>query len=222
MILCRGSGLALALESTPKRGGHTSESGSGIPCLAGPRYAGPWVWLPAVCPGLCHLGREGRPTVCRREGPCGPPQSEGGYPREAWVQPPPNRLFGGGSEVDMLRVLVVDDELDARELLQAFLVAKGYEVLIASDGEEALEKVKEERPHLLLLDVRLPKMNGLEVLRRVREIDQEVGVIMITAVKEEDTGRQALQLGAFDYITKPLDLKYLERSLWTKIMLMTI
>ncbi len=122
----------------------------------------------------------------------------------------------------MLRVLVVDDELDARELLQAFLVAKGYEVLIASDGEEALEKVKEERPHLLLLDVRLPKMNGLEVLRRVREIDQEVGVIMITAVKEEDTGRQALQLGAFDYITKPLDLKYLERSLWTKIMLMTI
>jgi len=122
----------------------------------------------------------------------------------------------------MPRVLVVDDEPDALELLQAFLEAKGYEVLTASDGEEALQKVKEERPHLMLLDVRMPKMTGLEVLKRVREIDREVGVIMVTAVNEEETGRQALQLGAFDYITKPLDLKYLERSLWVKITMMTL
>jgi len=122
----------------------------------------------------------------------------------------------------MPRVLVVDDEPDAVELLREFLAAKGYEVLTASEGEEALGKVKEERPHLILLDVRMPKMNGLEVLKRVREIDHEVGVIMVTAVNEEETGRQALQLGAFDYITKPLDFKYLERSLWTKIMMMTL
>jgi len=122
----------------------------------------------------------------------------------------------------MPRVLIVDDEPDAVELLQEFLTAKGYEVIAASNGEEALRKVKEDRPHLILLDVRMPKMNGLEVLKRVREIDQEVGVIMVTAVNEEETGRQALKLGAFDYITKPLDLKYLERSLWTKIMLMTL
>ena len=130
--------------------------------------------------------------------------------------------LGHKSEDDMPRVLVVDDEPDALELLQAFLGAKGYEVLTASDGEEALQKVKEERPHLMLLDVRMPKMTGLEVLKRVREIDQEVGVIMVTAVNEEETGRQALQLGAFDYITKPLDLKYLERSLWVKITIMTL
>jgi DNA-binding response OmpR family regulator len=68
----------------------------------------------------------------------------------------------------------------------------------------------------------MPKMNGIEVLRRVREIDREVGVIMVTAVNEEETGRQALQMGAFDYITKPLDLKYLERSLWYKITTMTL
>jgi DNA-binding response OmpR family regulator len=68
----------------------------------------------------------------------------------------------------------------------------------------------------------MPKMNGLEVLKRVREIDREVGVIMVTAVNEEDTGREALNLGAFDYITKPLDLQYLERSLWCKIMLMSL
>jgi DNA-binding response OmpR family regulator len=122
----------------------------------------------------------------------------------------------------MPRVLVVDDEPDARELLSEFLTAKGYEVLTASNGEEALRKVKEDRPHLILLDVRMPKMNGLEVLKQVREIDHEVGVIMVTAVNEEETGRQALKLGAFDYITKPLDLKYLERSLWYKITTMTL
>ena len=122
----------------------------------------------------------------------------------------------------MPRVLVVDDEPDAVELLQEFLTAKGYEVLTASDGEEALRKVKEERPHVILLDVRMPRMNGLEVLKRVRAMDHEVGVIMVTAVNEEETGRQALQLGAFDYITKPLDFTYLERSLWVKLQMMTL
>jgi len=122
----------------------------------------------------------------------------------------------------MPRVLVVDDEPDAVELLTEFLRAKGYEVITASDGEEALRKVKEDRPHLILLDVRMPKLNGMEVLRRVREIDREVGVIMVTAVNEEETGREALKLGAFDYITKPLDLKYLEKSLWYKITTMTL
>ena len=122
----------------------------------------------------------------------------------------------------MARVLVVDDEPDAVELLQEFLTSKGYEVVTAGDGEEALRKVKAERPHLILLDVRMPKMNGLEVLRQVREIDKEVGVIMVTAVNEEETGRQSLELGAFDYIVKPLDLEYLERSLWYKVTTMML
>jgi CheY-like chemotaxis protein len=122
----------------------------------------------------------------------------------------------------MARVLVVDDEPDAVELLQEFLTGKGYEVLTAANGNEALQKLKAERPHLILLDVRMPGMNGLEALRRIREIDREVGVIMVTAVNEEETGREALRLGAFDYIVKPLDLAYLERSLWTKIMTMLL
>ena len=122
----------------------------------------------------------------------------------------------------MARVLVVDDEPVARELLSEFLTAKGYAVLTASNGEEALRKLKEERPHLILLDIRMPKMDGLETLRRVREIDHEVGVIMVTAVNEEETGRQALKLGAFDYITKPMNFQYLERSLWYKITTMTL
>ncbi len=122
----------------------------------------------------------------------------------------------------MPRVLIVDDEPDAVELLKEFLAAKGYDTLTASNGEDALRLVKTERPHLILLDVRMPKMNGLEVLRQVRQIDQEVGVIIVTAVDEEETGRQALKLGAFDYIVKPLDLDYLERSLWYKITTMTL
>jgi DNA-binding response OmpR family regulator len=120
------------------------------------------------------------------------------------------------------RVLVVDDEAEAVELLQEFLVGKGYEVSTASDGAEALRKVKEERPHLILLDVRMPKMDGLEVLRQVKAIDPTVGVIMVTAANEEAIGRRAMELGAFDYIVKPLDLPYLERSLWYKLTMMTL
>jgi len=122
----------------------------------------------------------------------------------------------------MPRALVVDDEPNARELLSEFLTAKGYGVIAASDGEEALRKIKGDRPHLILLDICMPKMDGLEVLKQVREIDHEVGVIMVTAVNEEETGRQALKKGAFDYITKPLDFQYLERSLWYKITTMIL
>jgi DNA-binding response OmpR family regulator len=122
----------------------------------------------------------------------------------------------------MARILIVDDEPDAVELLQEFLTGKGYEVLTASGGEEALRKVKEERPHLILLDVRMPGMSGLDVLRQVRQFDREVGVIMVTAVSEEETGRESLRLGAFDYVVKPLNLEYLERSLWYKVTTMLL
>ena len=122
----------------------------------------------------------------------------------------------------MQKVLVVDDEPQAVELLEEFLTAKGYAVVGASGGAEALHKLKEERPHLMLLDIRMPEMGGLEVLRRAREIDREVGIVMITAVNEESMGREALRMGAYDYITKPLDFDYLERVLWVKIAMMTL
>lgn len=120
------------------------------------------------------------------------------------------------------RVLVVDDDRDVVEILREFLSAKGYEVLTANDGAEALRKVKEERPHLILLDIQMPRMDGLEVLRQLRQIDQEVGVIMITGVNEQEIARKAMELGAFDYIMKPLDLPYLEQSLFYKITTMTL
>jgi len=122
----------------------------------------------------------------------------------------------------MARVLVVDDERANVELLTDFLREKGYEVSTAFNGAEALQKVKEERPHVVLLDICMPVMDGMEVLKRVREIDREVGVIVVTGINEEETGRKSLAMGAFDYITKPLDLHYLEQSLWTKTMLLTL
>ncbi len=122
----------------------------------------------------------------------------------------------------MLRILVVDDEPDAVVLLEEFLTAKGYDVLTASNGEEALQKAREAHPHAMLLDVRMPRMNGLEVLRRVREFDREMGIIMVTAVADQETTDQALQMGAFDYISKPMDFRYLEQSLWIKLMRMSL
>jgi DNA-binding response OmpR family regulator len=122
----------------------------------------------------------------------------------------------------MTRVLIVDDEPDFVEVIREFLQERGFEALVAYSGPEALQKVKDERPHIVFLDIRMPGMGGLEVLRKIREIDREVGVIMLTAVDDPETGRQSLLLGAFDYLVKPVDLKYLERVLWYKVAAMTL
>ena len=119
-------------------------------------------------------------------------------------------------------VLIVDDEPRIRELLRDFLAAKEYQVIEAATGGQGLKRLREERPHLVLLDINMPDMSGLEVLREAKAIDPAVGVIMVTGVHDEEIGRQAMRDGAFDYITKPLDLQYLEKSLWYKITTMTL
>jgi len=118
----------------------------------------------------------------------------------------------------MKRILVVDDEQVVCNMLKKFLTQKGYEVTTVLSGEEAIKKVKEERPHIVLLDIKMPGMNGVETLKQIREIDKEVGIVMITAVKEDEIGRTCMQLGAYDYITKPLGLDYLETVLMVKLL----
>jgi DNA-binding response OmpR family regulator len=120
----------------------------------------------------------------------------------------------------MARILIVDDEIAIVDVLKSFLEEKGHKVFSAYDGEQAVEVAKQERPHLILLDIYLPKMDGIEVLKAVRSFDESMGVIMITAFREEQIAKQALSLGAFDYITKPFDFDYLERALETKLQLM--
>ena len=103
------------------------------------------------------------------------------------------------------RILVVDDEYLIRWTLQQNLEKQGYEVILAETGEEALEKVKEEAPDLALLDIKLPGMDGYEVLEKALKIDESIIPIMITAYDEVDKVVRAMRLGAFDYITKPFD-----------------
>jgi DNA-binding response OmpR family regulator len=117
------------------------------------------------------------------------------------------------------KILVVDDEVKACELLKRFLEKKGYEVIMSNSGEDALEKVKNLKPDIMLLDIKMPGMDGIEVLKLVREFDKYVGIIMVTAVKEEDVGREALKSGADEYITKPIDFNYLETSILVDLVM---
>ena len=119
----------------------------------------------------------------------------------------------------MSKILVVDDEVKACELLKRFLEIKGYDVMTSNSGEDAIEKVKSEKPDAMLLDIRMPGMEGTEVLKRIREFDKNVGIIMVTAVKEENVGKDALKLGADEYITKPIDFNYLETTLLVDLVM---
>ncbi len=122
----------------------------------------------------------------------------------------------------MPRLLVVDDEPSVRDFTREFFSPKGYEVTEAATGEEGLRRLREDRPHLVLLDIILPGMDGLQVLREAKAFDPAVGVVMLTGVLDETIGRQALQAGAFDFVTKPVDLRHLERVLWYKLATMTL
>jgi DNA-binding response OmpR family regulator len=118
----------------------------------------------------------------------------------------------------MKKILIVDDEKPIRDMLKKFLSKKGYDVFDADNGDDAVAIVKNESPQVVLLDIRMPKTDGTEVLRRIREVSQEVGVIMITAVSETSIAEKCMELGAFDYITKPISLEYLEECLLAKLL----
>ncbi len=100
------------------------------------------------------------------------------------------------------KILVVDDEERALRLVEAMLAPEGYEVVLVHSGEEGLEKIRETCPNIVLLDVMMPKMNGYEVLRILRQ-QSSIPIIMLTAKKEVTSARDALNLGADDYVRKP-------------------
>jgi two-component system response regulator PilR (NtrC family) len=102
-------------------------------------------------------------------------------------------------------ILVVDDELSMRELLEYMLEKKGYRVVCAANGKEALSKIKKEHYDLLLCDIRLGDMTGLEVLKASKKINPHVTVIMISAFATTETAVEAMNQGAFDYVPKPFE-----------------
>ncbi|AGA59569.1 MAG: response regulator [Thermobacillus sp.] len=108
--------------------------------------------------------------------------------------------------MDDKKVLIVDDQNGIRMLLMEVFSGEGYRTFQASNGKLALEIVKNESPDLVLLDMKIPGMDGLEILKRVKEINRDIKVIMMTAYGELDMIKEATELGALMHFTKPFDI----------------
>lgn len=113
----------------------------------------------------------------------------------------------------MKSVLVIDDDPLIRKTLSSYLSKKGFEALAAEDGEEGIQKYEEHIPDLVILDIRLPDVDGLEVLGRIREKDPNASIIIMTAYDDMKTTIEAIKLGAFEYLVKPLDYVELELTI---------
>ena len=106
-------------------------------------------------------------------------------------------------------ILIVDDEKDVCEMLERYLKSKGYDISSANDGREALEKVKTFKPQVVLLDIRMPNMSGMECLKNIKRDYPDTEVIMATAVKDMEPAIACMKEGAYGYQTKPIDLENL-------------
>lgn len=105
------------------------------------------------------------------------------------------------------RILIVDDEQNVRQLIAKVLEKEGYEILTACNGEEGLEVFQKNNIDLIISDIKMPKMNGIEFLHKVKEQEPGVGFILITAFATMETAIDAIKSGAQDYVTKPFDIK---------------
>ena len=116
-------------------------------------------------------------------------------------------------------ILVVDDEPDIVVVLSEYLAKEGFRVYTAHKGEQAIEKVRDFPDiSLVLLDIAMPQMDGIETLKKLKEIKPEINVIMISAYRDADRVVQSFRLGAYDCIFKPFDLKYLRTAILAKLL----
>ena len=122
----------------------------------------------------------------------------------------------------MAKILIVDDEQSILESLEMFFSEKGHQVFLADNGEAALGHLEARRPDAVILDVRLPDINGLELLKRFQSVDPPPKVIMITAFQDMNTTIEAMKSGAYDYIHKPLDAEELEQSVDKALQVMEV
>ena len=105
------------------------------------------------------------------------------------------------------KILVVDDEVDFQKIMKARLEAAGYDVAVAGGGKEALEKIKKEKPDVVLLDILMPEIDGMDVLTRIRQADKNLPVFMVTGFSNEERFAAANKLNATGFIVKTSDLK---------------
>jgi DNA-binding response OmpR family regulator len=108
-----------------------------------------------------------------------------------------------------MKILIVDDEETLRQLIKHELAEQGFHVDDAPDGEKALEKLSGDRFNLVILDIRMPGISGLDVLKKIREENLADKVIMLTGVDELKIARESVQLGASDFLTKPYEFQNL-------------
>jgi DNA-binding NtrC family response regulator len=111
------------------------------------------------------------------------------------------------------KILVVDDDLEVRMATRDFLSSKGYEVVVAEGGREALRMLDASPADVVLLDVAMPDMDGMETLKRIVATHPAMPVIMVTANADIEITSKVLQLGAADYVPKPFDLDYLDQAI---------
>ena len=112
--------------------------------------------------------------------------------------------------VEKARILVVDDEGELCRILDLFLTAQGYAVVTANDGESAVAVVGKGKYDLVLLDCRLPDMSGIEVLRHIKRMDENIPVVIMTGYGTMKEATEAMRSGACNYITKPFDFDSLK------------
>ncbi len=117
----------------------------------------------------------------------------------------------------MIKLLVVDDEAEICDFLKAFFSDRDFDVDVAVSGETAFQKVQDFRPHVVLLDIKMGKVDGISVLRQIKEKFPQTKVIMVTALETTEKIEEAMRYGADNYITKPLSLEYLEHDVREKI-----
>lgn len=115
-------------------------------------------------------------------------------------------------------LLVVDDEPAVILILSEFLAREGFRVQTASSGARALEKVKESKPDMVLLDIAMPEMDGMETLRRLKALDPKLPVMMITAYRDGEKIVETFRLGAFDCLFKPFDFQYLRTAILGQLL----
>ena len=109
----------------------------------------------------------------------------------------------------MEKILIIDDDEAIRETLYLFFTNQNYKVQLASDGYTGLELIEKTSPDLVITDLMMNGMNGIEVIKKAKELDQNTQVLLVTAFDDLKSTINAIQAGAYDYVEKPIDLEYL-------------
>ncbi len=118
----------------------------------------------------------------------------------------------------MAKLLIIDDDRDTCEFLRDFFEQRKCDVYLANSGKQGLDIFKKKKPDIVLLDIKMEGMSGLEVLKEIKAFDPATKVIMVTVASDQETRQQAEALGADDFIRKPLNTAYLEGAVSQKVL----